>query len=257
TESTGGFKNITVSNRVIKPSRQTTTIYGKPGGNGGLAMELVDGGIMENISITNLVIDGPQVPIFVKLGNRARKYHALAAQPPVGAIRNILLSHILAVNADSTGCSISGIPSHPVEDIFLDDITIHSKGGGTLADATRKIDELETAYPEGTMFGKLPSYGVFIRHVKGIRVSNLSLRYGEADLRPGLSLHDVCDFTISNPDIQHEQGTASVISVISSSNGYITPVPFIKAKQFIQQDISSGNIISSPINKNVIPKSRQ
>lgn len=257
TESTGGFKNITVSNCVIKPSRQTTTIYGKPAGNGGLAMEVVDGGIMENITITNLVIDGPQVPIFVKLGNRARKYHALAAQPPVGAIRNIRLSHILAVNADSTGCSISGIPSHPVEGIFLDDITIHSKGGGTLADAAAKIDELETAYPEGTMFGKLPSYGFFIRHVKGIRVSNLSLRYGEPDLRPGLSLHDVHDFTISNPDIQHEQGSASVISVISSSNGYITPVPFIKAKQFIQQDTSSGNIISSPINKNVTPKSRQ
>ncbi|MES2374035.1 MAG: glycosyl hydrolase family 28 protein [Bacteroidota bacterium] len=251
TESTGGFRNITVSNIVIKPSSQTTTIYGKPAGNGGLAMELVDGGIMENISISNLVIDGPQVPIFVKLGNRARKYNATAAVPPIGSIKNIKLSHILAVNADDIGCSISGIPGKSIEDISLDDVTIQSKGMGTKADAEKKIEEMENAYPEGTMFGKLSSYGLFVRHVNGIRLSNITLKYDSTDRRPGLALVDVHRFSLNNIDIQHTKSTSALITVEKSTDGYIGVLPFVVAKQVVTIDASSKNIINT-----IVPKSK-
>jgi polygalacturonase len=250
TESTGGFRNVTVSNVVIKPSSQTTTIYGKPAGNGGLAMELVDGGIMENISISNLVIDGPQVPIFVKLGNRARKHNATAATPPIGSIKNIKLSHIFAVNADETGCSISGLPGNPVEDISLDDITIQSKGAGTKADAERKIEEMENAYPEGTMFGKLSSYGLFVRHVKGIRLSNITLKYDSTDLRPGLALVDVQRFSLNNIDVQHTGASSSLITVERSAYGFIGAVPFVVAKRAVAVDAASKNITNQAIQKN-------
>jgi copper chaperone CopZ len=250
TESTGGFRNVTINNVVIKPSSQTTTIYGKPAGNGGLAMELVDGGIMENISISNLVIDGPQVPIFVKLGNRARKYNATAPVPPIGSIKNIKLSHIIAVNADEIGCSISGIPGKSIEDISLDDITIQSKGTGSKADAERKIEEMENAYPEGTMFGKLSSYGLFIRHVNGIRLSNITLKYDSTDLRPGLALVDVQRFFLNNIDVQHTGSSAALVTVEKSTDGYIGAVPFVVAKQPVTIDASSKNIINSMAPKN-------
>jgi polygalacturonase len=245
TESTGGFRNVTVSNCVIKPSKQTTTIYGKPAGNGGLALELVDGGIMENINISNLVIDGPQVPIFVKLGNRARKHNATAPTPPVGRVRNIRLSHITAVNADSIGCSITGIPSNAIEDISLDDITIYSKGGGTKADAERKIEEFENAYPEGTMFGKLPAYGLFVRHVNGIRISNLSLRFDTTDLRPGLWLEDVNGFGIGKADIQQTATGLPAIVIKNSSNGYVDVKPAAGIKEYIRKDAASRDVFIS------------
>lgn len=241
TESTGGFRNVTVSNCVIKPSAQTTTIYGKPAGNGGLAMELVDGGIMENITISNLVIDGPQVPLFVKLGNRARKHNASAPTPPVGSIKNIRLSHILAVNADDIGCSISGIPGKSIEDIALDDVTIHSKGGGSTVDAERKIDEMENAYPEGTMFGKLSSYGLFVRHVNGIRLSNITLKYGSTDLRAGLSLVDVDRFSLQSIDVQHSAASKALITIEGSKNGFIGTIPFSQLKQPVLVDAASKN----------------
>jgi hypothetical protein len=249
TESTGGFRNITVSNCVIKPSRQTTTIYGKPAGNGGLALEVVDGGIMENISISNIVIDGPQVPLFVKLGNRGRKYNATAPTPAISRARNIRLSHILAINADSIGCSISGLPSNAIEDIALDDITIHSKGMGTKADAERKIEELENAYPEGTMFGKLPSYGLFVRHVNGIRISNLSLRYDTEDLRSGLKLDDVHGFSISNTDIQQASTSIPAIVIERSSKGTLNIVPMGDIKQYIRKDAASKEIFINSAGK--------
>ncbi len=243
TESTGGFRNITVSNCVIKPSRQTATIYGKPAGNGGLALEMVDGGIMENITINNLVIDGPQVPIFVRLGNRARKYTTTATDPQVGKMRNIQISNILATGADETGCSITGLINAPVEDISLHDIVIETKGGGTAVDKLRKIEEMEALYPEGTMFGKLPAYGLFIRHVKGIQLSNVTVRYQTDDERPGIAINDVHQFTFSGLNILSSAKTEAAVTIAASSNGNIyNHAQYYPVKTFVQKDAASVNI---------------
>src|SRR6185312_9384290 len=73
TESTGGFKNISISNCVIKPSENQHLISGTPGGIAGLSLEIVDGGVMDGVSISNITIEGTNCPLFVRLGNRARK----------------------------------------------------------------------------------------------------------------------------------------------------------------------------------------
>lgn len=251
TESTGGFRNITVSNCVIKPSKQTTTIYGKPAGNGGLAMELVDGGTMENITINNLVIEGPQVPIFVRLGNRARKYMTTATDPPVGKIKNIQISNILATGADTTGCSITGLINAPVEEISLHDIVIETSGGGTKANSAHKVEELETLYPEGTMFGKLPSYGLYIRHVKGIQLSNVTVRYKGDDERAGIVLDDVNRFAFSGLNIMSSLQAEAAVIINKSSDGAISGNgQYYPAKQFLKKDAVSSNIkIDGKLNK--------
>jgi polygalacturonase len=211
TESTGGFRNIAISNCVIKPSRQLTTIYGKPAGNSGVSLELVDGGTMENITINNLVIEGPQVPLFVRLGNRARKYTDAAATPPVGKANNIRIAHIIARGADQTGCSFTGLANAPIENIFLSDISIETIGGGIQKTPVEKVAEMETAYPEATMFGELPAYGMFIRHAKGVFLSNIRLAYTKQDTRPGIAVADTQDFVSSGLAIQTEANTAPVV----------------------------------------------
>src|SRR5690606_5093240 len=91
TESTGGFRNITISNCVVKPSRsRTTPIFNTPRhGITGISLEIVDGGRMEGVSINNVTIEGTECPLYIRLGNRARKHTDDAAHPPVGTIRNI------------------------------------------------------------------------------------------------------------------------------------------------------------------------
>jgi len=175
TESNAGFKNITISNCIIRPSKDTTPIYGKPEGISGIALEVVDGAEMNGIHISNIIIDGPQVPIFIRLGNRARGYDKNLPKPKVGNIENISISNITAFNADPTGSSITGIPNHPVKNITLDNIRIFYQGGGTLQDAQRQIPENETDYPDAIMFDRLPSYGFFIRHAENITLNNVSL----------------------------------------------------------------------------------
>ena len=221
TESTGGFRNVTVSNCVIKPSRETTTIYGKPAGNSGVSIELVDGGIMENISVSNLVIEGPQVPLFVRLGNRARKHTEQAPAPAMGSMKNIRISGIIATGGDETACSFSGLTNAPVENLFLSDIYIESTGGGKGDKTLRKVPEMETEYPEATMFGQLPAYGFYIRHAKGVSLSNIKLSYKNADTRPGIAVVDTKGFSATGLSIQSAE---KVDKIVYDQVSFDTPV---------------------------------
>ena len=176
TESNGGFKNITISNCVFDRSR-------------GLALETVDGGVIEDIAVTNITMrDVTTAPLFLRLGSRMRGPEGT----PVGAIRRVQISNIIVSDADPRYASIiSGIPGHLIEDIRLSNIRIHYRGGGTKEQAAVEPPEREANYPEPSMFGEIPAYGSFIRHVKGIELSNVEVSYMKEDLRPAFVLDDV------------------------------------------------------------------
>jgi polygalacturonase/lysophospholipase L1-like esterase len=176
TESFGGFKNIVISNCVFDYCR-------------GLALEAVDGGIMENVSITNLTMrDIQNSPIFIRLGHRARG----PGQPAVGAIRRVNISNVVASNVDPRfGCLLTGIPGHCIEDVTLSNVRIEYRGGGTRDDAALEPGEHEAGYPEPYQFGVMPSYGFFIRHVRGLSLHDVTLSTATEDQRPPVALHDV------------------------------------------------------------------
>jgi len=176
TESSGGFKNITISNCIFEHCR-------------GLALETVDGGSMEDICITNISMkDIVNAPIFLRLGARMRSPEGT----PVGSMRRIDISHINCYNADSKYSNIiSGIPGHFIEDVNLSDIRIVFKGGGTSEMAALVPPENERLYPEPWMFGLIPSSGFFIRHACNITLEDISLSYLSSEVRPTFYLEDV------------------------------------------------------------------
>ncbi|MBZ5497458.1 MAG: glycoside hydrolase family 28 protein [Acidobacteriia bacterium] len=176
TESNGGFKNITISNCVFDYCC-------------GLALETVDGGLLEDVSITNITMrDVVNAPIFLRLGSRMRGPEGT----PIGALRRVLLSNIVVYNADPRyGSIISGIPGHDIEDVKLRNIRIFCRGGGTREQAALEPPENEKSYPEPSMFGQIPAYGFFIRHVKDIEFNDVEVRYLNEDLRPAFILNDV------------------------------------------------------------------
>jgi hypothetical protein len=216
TESVGGFRNIVVSNIVIKPSTVDSTISGARNGNCGIALTLVDGGVLDGIAISNVVIDGPRVPLFIRLGNRARLPYAGAPIPHVGSVKNISLSNIIAKNAGAIGCSITGIPGYDVEHVSLENIRIAFAGGvGKRPPETPK--EMEDQYPESTMWGDLPAYGFFLRHVRGLTISGLHLSYDRDDVRPPLVLNDVKEIRIDGLDPSVSQH-ADAVMVLENVN---------------------------------------
>ena len=210
TESTGGFKNIAISNIVIVPSSVETVMSGQPGGTSGISLTLVDGGVMDGISISNVVMDGPAVPIFVRLGNRARKYWEGAPVPGVGLVKNVVISHVTAHHVKTTGCSITGIEGHAIEGISLNDIRLEFAGGITES-SNKEVQELADQYPEATMWGTLPSYGFYIRHVSGLQIHNLILDFDREDVRPAMILDDVVDAKIDGLDAKIWKGGGSAL----------------------------------------------
>ncbi len=176
TESNGGFRNVTVSNCVIEDCR-------------GIALETVDGGLLEDVSISNITMRGvTDVPLFIRLGRRMRGPEGI----PVGQLRRVNISDIVSSHGSSRqACIIAGIPGHPIEDLKLSNITILHEGGGTKQDAAIQPSELETDYPDPNRFGTLPAHGFYIRHVKGIELRDVEVKYVKEDLRPDFVLDDV------------------------------------------------------------------
>ncbi|GBD92032.1 exo-poly-alpha-D-galacturonosidase precursor [bacterium BMS3Abin04] len=190
TESIGGFRNIAISNIVVKPSEVKNNISGYPEGISGITLAMVDGGILDGVLINNIRIDGPQVPIYLRLGNRGRTIRKGIGKPGVGIFRNVSINNVIATNTGQFGCSITGLPGYPIENISLSNIQITFIGGITKK-VNANIPELEKHYPESDMFGILPSYGFFIRHVKNITFSNVELRLENKDIRPANIFKDI------------------------------------------------------------------
>jgi polygalacturonase len=194
TESNGGFKNIQISNCVIKPSEEEApAFFGREKGISALSLEIVDGGIMEGVSVSNLIVDGTESPIFIRLGNRGRAYKEGLTVEQVGQLRNVSINNVRVRNAGRTGCSITGLPGHPVEDVRISQFVCEQVGGGTSEDADREVEEKAADYPEATMFGVLPAYGFYIRHAANISFDGAQLRTASADARPAFRLEDVED----------------------------------------------------------------
>lgn len=187
TESNGGFKNITISNINFVRCR-------------GLAIETVDGGYIEDISISNITMrDITTAPIFIRLGKRQRAPDGT----PVAKIKRINIDNVVVSGAHHEYASIiAGLAESPVEDIRLSNIRIHYNGGGTKADTERTIPENEKNYPEPSMFGVTPAYGFYVRHAKGITFDNVKVTYEKAEGRPAFFLDNVKDIDLFRIDAQ-------------------------------------------------------
>lgn len=198
TESSGGFKDITITNCIIQPSEVPDGFSGRNEGLAGIALEIVDGGTLDRVTISNITIEDMAAPLYLRLGNRARKFKPGLPTPPVGTFRNVRISNLIATRAGDTGCSILGIIGHPIENVSLSNVRIHFDGGGTRAHATAEIPEKDAEYPESTRFGPLPAYGFFCRHVTGLTFRDVILDFDAPELRPALVCNDVADLKLFN-----------------------------------------------------------
>lgn len=194
TESNGGFQDITISNCVMYDTHLS-----------GIALELVDGGVFERVNISNITMNNVKSAIFIRLGNRARPFLSDgpggsqgtftpkegAKSPGMGKMKNIIISNVQATGVGPVGCAIAGLPGRPIENVTLENIRISFQGGGKQKHIYRDIPEQEKNYPEFSMFGILPAYGFYCRHVQNISFKNLDLSYEQPEKRPAMVFDDV------------------------------------------------------------------
>jgi polygalacturonase len=191
TEAGGGFRNIAISNCIFEHCR-------------GIALEQVDGGVMEDIAISNITMrDIANAPIFIRLGARLR---APGATQP-GTAQRILIENLVAhdVSPDH-GILIAGLPGYPIRDVVLSNLQIFYRGGGTPAQAARVVPEFEKSYPDPHVFGVMPSWAMFARHVQGLQLRGVDLRTLSADQRPAVHLQDASGVRLFDVQLTNEPG---------------------------------------------------
>lgn len=156
-------------------------------GIAGVAVEVVDGGTLEDVVLRNLTMEGYGTPFFV----REQRRHA----PPSGRetyLRNVLIENVTGIADGRIASSVTGVPGRRPSGITFRNIDLTLPGGGTEEDARRPVPELETAYPDAHMFGHkaLPAYGFYVRHADGVVFDNVRLRLASPDVREPIVTDD-------------------------------------------------------------------
>lgn len=198
TASVGGFKNVKIKNIFIFDTFRSA-----------IALESVDGGILENIEIEDITASNTGNAIFIRLGHRN-------SDGEVGSLRNVRIRNVTVqvpfgapdLGYDIRGpelpffhnpfpASITGIPGHKVENVSLENIRIIYPGRANRGYAQlplHRLDDVpenEADYPEFHMFGELPAWGFYVRHVEGLQMKNICLEVKNHDFRPALVFDDV------------------------------------------------------------------
>lgn len=225
------FKNITISNIVVKAApvdthhqwvKKLQHIFAETTNLAGIALESVDGGELDQVSISNITMTGVQTPIFIRLGDRKKNLNN-PQSPRVSTLKNVLINNVTATSQSLMTSSITGVSGHYAENVTLSNIQITSPGGGTAEYAAKEVPEKEATYPENRMFGHtLPASGFYVRHVKNITFNNVQCISASAEARPVLLLDDVEGVNIQNCNINNTNDAGTFIRLINTRQAMIS-----------------------------------
>ncbi|MBQ7368701.1 MAG: right-handed parallel beta-helix repeat-containing protein [Clostridia bacterium] len=215
TETNGGFYNITLQDCEIYETRMA-----------GIALESVDGAILDGIAVKNIKMTNVSTPFFVHLGKRLRGPQGTK----IGAIRNITFENITAtgpyvpykiveqnytnylLNNDvhdpkvfgggagyqanepteewQIASTVCGLQNYPLENISFENVSLTLEGG--VREYNREVPEEAQSYPEVYVYGRiLPAKGVYFRHIKGLTIKNFNVETYRADERETFVFDDV------------------------------------------------------------------
>jgi len=222
TETNGGFYNIHIEDMDIRETRIT-----------GIAIESVDGAIIDGITIKNVKMRNVGAPLFIHLGKRMRG----PAGREIGEIRNVTIENlvadgpyepyeIIAWNYDSyvkgdtlqypwamgtfayaksavfskdaawqLTSNVCGLKGKPLKNITLKNVTLHLDGG--VQEFNPNVPEEPKPYPEVNTYGEfLPAKGIYFRHIEGLTLDNVSVTVDKVDVREDFVFDRVENLTI-------------------------------------------------------------
>jgi polygalacturonase len=187
-ETVADFRDIRIWNITIEDA-----------GKAGIGITSNDGATIEDVHISNVTIVRAKTPLFINLTQRMRRPDAAAAL--AGRIRNVTLENIVSTAPGSVtkdlafAATISGLPDSPIENVTLRNIRFVAAGGKGEELRDRKMPYPERYSPRE--MGDRPSWGLYVRHARGIVLENVFFELAAADGRPALHFMDVDGLRIS------------------------------------------------------------
>lgn len=214
TSSFGGFKNVVIENIHVFDTYRSA-----------IALECWETGTLENILIQNITAKNTGNAFFIRLSKRE-----LFKDYPMGKLENVVIRNMKVdipftqpdYEYDMRGpalpffhnifpASITGIPNHYVKNLTLENIQITYPGRGNMAYAHAPLSRLDeipekiAEYPEFSMFGELPAWGLYVRHADSLRLKNVTFKIKEDDYRAALVFDDVKNLSLDNVVLKGRQ----------------------------------------------------
>ena len=197
TASWGGFRKIYVHDIKVRDTFRSA-----------IAIESVDGAKVSDVLVERIAAQNTGNALFMRLGHRAG--------PQPGTMQNVVIRQLQCdvpfgrpdEAYDLRGpevdffhnpfpASICGIPGHCIENVTLEDIKVTYPGRASKSMAyvplwrKQDVPEQIQKYPEFTMFGELPAWGLYLRHLRNITLKNVQLSLKADDFRPMIVEEDV------------------------------------------------------------------
>lgn len=192
TETTYDISDVTVENC----SFFMTDLY--PGSVSGISIEACDGSKVYDVHINNIKMNRCTCPLFIRLGNRNRAAEVTAATANKTEIKRDVeesktvekdffdgkseLYNITVENITATDVELPVIVTgyrqkfrtKYCENILLKNFDIKYRDAVEIYDRRLFIPEYTKVYPECWRFRNLPSYAIWARHCKNLRIENFN-----------------------------------------------------------------------------------
>lgn len=182
-----------------------------------IAIENVDGGILENVVFRDIEAEGARVPVFIRAGLRTGRKCGI----PAGTgrvMRGILLENVRGTALSQIACSITGVDGLRLRDVTLRNVHLTFPGGVREADERAAVPDAAGDYPEANMFGEhraLPAYAFYARHVDGLKLENVTTSLASPDERKPFIVDDVTGFSVKNCSFEVSDGPGEMLQLPS------------------------------------------
>lgn len=189
-----------------------------PGSVSGISVESCDGSKVYDITVRNITMNRVTCPVFIRLGNRNRASEvngvtAHATELEIAdhenaesktekkmfyyksEIKNVIIENITAADIELP-IIISGFTqvmkgTKYIENVVLKNIDLTYRDCPEIIDRRLFIPEYAKEYPESWRFRNLPSYALFARHAKNLRLQNIKCTPAPFTKRQAEYLSDV------------------------------------------------------------------
>ncbi|HEU0029198.1 MAG TPA: glycosyl hydrolase family 28-related protein [Kofleriaceae bacterium] len=187
TASYGAFRNITIEDSYVKDVQYAA-----------MAVESRQGADVEHVAFRRIGFDHVGSAFFVYLAQQTTT-HPIGDVPKLGTMRDVSFTDIAGTtaswpNSPHQGSLITGHrfdgTVYPIRDLAFENVAIVFQGGRTTVPGSPP-EAMPNQYPESNMFGDLPAWAYYLRHVDGVRFTRCTSTTATPDVRAEVVTDDV------------------------------------------------------------------
>ncbi|HUJ61232.1 MAG TPA: glycosyl hydrolase family 28 protein [Kofleriaceae bacterium] len=189
TATYGAFDNITIVDNYVKDVQYAA-----------MAVESRQGSDIDGVTFQRIEFANTGAAFFVYLAQQ-NTTHPIGDVPKLGSVTDVAFTDILGStaswkNSPHQGSLITGHlysvdgKTYPLTNLSFTNVNVTFDGGSTVVPG-EPLEAMPDQYPESNMFGDLPAWGYYLRHVQGVTFQNVTSNVAASDARQKLVTDDV------------------------------------------------------------------